>query len=80
MASAAPNLLQLQVNMANIGDAAMSTPSVAINIESTMSGPQDNSEMATNVTTDVSGKGKKRQHASSSMVRSEPCINIAMSF
>ena len=80
MASAAPNLLQLQVNMANIGDAAMSTPSVAINIESTMSGPQDNSEMATNVTTDVSCKGKKCQHASSGMVRSESCINMAMSF
>ena len=60
MASAAPNLLQSQVNVANIGEAVMSTPSVAINIESTMSGPQDNSETATNVTTDVSSKGKKR--------------------
>ena len=84
MASAAPNPLQSQVNVANIGNAAMSTPSVAINvainIESTMSGPQDNSETATNVTTDVSGKGKKHQHASSSMVRSESCINMAMSF
>ena len=80
MASTAPNPLQSQVNMANIGDAAMSTPSVAINFESTMSGPQDNLETATNVTTNVSGKEKKHQHASSGMVRGESCINMAMSF
>ena len=49
MGLAAPNLLQSQVNMANIGNAAMSTPLVAINIDCTMSGPQDNSETATNV-------------------------------
>ena len=79
MASAAPNPLQSQVNVANIGNAAMSTPLVAIIIESTMSEPQDNSETATNVTTDVSSKGKKCQHAFSGMVRSESCINMAMS-
>jgi hypothetical protein len=79
MASAAPNPLQSQVNAANIGDAVTSTPSAAINIESTTSQPQADSEMATDVTTDVSGKGKKRQLASSSVVRSESHNNTAAS-
>ena len=79
MASAAPNPLQSQVNVANIGDAVTSTPSAAINIESTTSHPQDDSEMATDVTTDVSGKGKNRQQASGGMVRSESYINMAVS-
>src|ERR1700761_8422927 len=79
LASAAPNPLQSQVNVANIGDAVTSTPSAAINIESTTSHPQDDSEMATDVTTNVSGKGKNRQHASGGMVRSESYINMAVS-
>ena len=70
---------QPQVNLANVEDVAMNTPLAALNLENMVSLPQDDLQWATNVTINLPSKGKKRQCASSSMVRSEPLIFMVLS-